>query len=92
MSGVEEGGVHAHGEPAVAALGGADQLQAEAELAGVGEIVALEVLDALVGNVLEAHGRAEGEARENGHLRRRILARYIFGGVRLGITLKLSLS
>ena len=92
MSGVEEGGVHPHGEPAVAALSCADQLEPEAELAGVGEIVALEVLDALEGDVLEAHGRAEGEAREDGHLGGGVLARNVFGGVGLGVTLKLSLS
>ncbi len=37
---VEEGGMHAHRQPAVAALGGADQLQAEPELARVLEVVA----------------------------------------------------
>ena len=41
VPGVEEGGVYAHREPAVAALGGADQLQAEAKLAGVLEVVGL---------------------------------------------------
>ena len=39
MPGVEERGMHAHRQPAVAALGGADQLQAEAELAGVLQVV-----------------------------------------------------
>ena len=40
VPGVEERGMHAHRQPAVAALGGADQLQPETELARVLEVVA----------------------------------------------------
>ncbi len=50
------------------------------------------MLDALVGDVLEAHGGAEGKAREDGHLGGGVAAGDVVGGVGLGITLKLSLS
>ena len=48
---VEERRVDADAEAAVDALGRADQLEAEAELAGVLEVVGGEVLDALVGDL-----------------------------------------
>ena len=66
--------MHVHRQPALAALGGADQLQPEAELARVLEVVAVQVLDALVAHVVEVHRRAERQPREDRHLRRRVAA------------------
>ena len=77
--------MHAHRQAAVAALGGADQLQAEAELARVLEVVAVQVLDALVAHVVEMHRRAEREAREDRHLRGRVAAADVVAGVGLGV-------
>ena len=72
MPGVQERGMHPHRQPAVATLGGADQLQPESKLAGVLEIVGVQVLDAFVAHVVEVHRRAEREPREDRHLRRRV--------------------
>ena len=50
---VEEGRVHAHAQAAVDALGGADELQPEPEVARVLHVVGGDVLDALVGDLVE---------------------------------------
>ena len=74
MPGVEERGIDAHRQPTVAALGGPDQLQAEAQLAGILEIVCLQVLYPLLRHVVQVHRRAERQPRENRHLRGRVTA------------------
>ena len=91
MAGVEERRVDAHGHAAVEALGGADQLQPEAELAGIGEVVDLQVLDSLIADVVEVHRRAEREAREDRHLRRGVAAADVVARVGLGEAAALSL-
>ena len=77
--------MHAHRQAAVAALGRADELQPEPELARVLQVVAVQVLDAFVGHVVEVHRRAERQAREDRHLRRGVAAGDVVGGVGLGI-------
>ena len=61
MAWIQEGRVHAHGQPAVHALGGAEQLQPQAQLARVLHVVGGDVLDSLVGDLVEVHRRVEGQ-------------------------------
>ena len=91
MAGVQEGGVHAHREPSLQALGGPDQLQPQAELAGVLHVVALQLLDALVADLVEAHGRPEGQARQDRHLGRRVAAVDVLARIGLGVAQPLGL-
>jgi len=72
VAAVEEAGEDADADPAVAALGDAEQLQREAELLRVGEVVRLDRLYPLVGDLGERDRRVEGEAGEDRHLRRRV--------------------
>ncbi len=55
------------------------------------QVVGLQVLDALVAHVVEVHRRAEREAREDRHLRRRVPAADVVGGVGLGVAAALGL-
>ena len=82
---VEERGVHPHADAAVDALGGADELEAEAELPRVLHVLARDVLDPLVAHVVEVHGRVERQAREDRHLGRRVLAVDVLGRVGLRV-------
>ena len=82
---VEEAGEDADADAAVAAFGDAEQLQREAELLGVGEVVGLDRLDPLVGDLGEVDRGVEGEAGEDRHLRRRVGAADVVGGVGLGV-------
>ena len=85
MAVVEERRVHADRELAVDALGGADELQPEAELARVLHVVGGDVLDALVGDLVDVHRRVERQPREDRHLRRGVLAGDVVGRVGLGV-------
>ncbi len=91
MPGVEEHRVDPHREPALAALGGADQLQSETHLARGAQVVGLQMLDALVAHVLDAHGGTERQAREDRHLRCRVAAAHIVARVGLGVAAALRL-
>ena len=91
MAAVEEGRVHADAEPAVDALGGADELEPQPEVARVLHVVGGDVLDALVEHLVEVHGRVEGQPREDRHLGRRVLAVDVLGGVGLGVAQRLGL-
>ena len=91
MAGVEEHGVHPHRQPAPEPLGGADQLQAEAHFARRAQVVGLQLLDPLVAHVVEVHRRAEREAREDRHLRRRVPAADVVARVGLGVAAALRL-
>ena len=91
MLGVEEGGVHAHVEPAADALGGADQLQPEAEVERVGHVVGGDLLDALVADLVEVDRRGEREPREDRHLGRGVAAGDVVGRVGLGVAERLRL-
>ena len=82
---VEEAGEDADADPALAPLGDAEQLQREAELLGVGEVVGLDLLDPLVGDLVEGHRGVEGEPGEDRHLRRRVGAADVVGRVGLGV-------
>src|SRR5436309_2060425 len=53
VSRIQEGGVHAHRKALADALGGADQLELEAEIAGVLQVVGLDVLDPLEGHLVQ---------------------------------------
>ena len=88
---VEEGRVHAHRQAALAAFGGADQLQPQAQLAGVLEVVGVEVLDALVAHVLEVHRRPERETGEDRHLGGGVAAGDVVARVGLGVAEALGL-
>ena len=85
MPRVQERGVDADGDAAVDALGGADQLQAEAEIAGVGDVLGGDVLDALVGHLVQVDGGREREPREDRHLGRGVAAGDVVGRVGLGV-------
>ena len=84
--------MHADAEPAVDPLGGADQLQPQAELLRVGDVVGRDVLDALVADLVEVHGRVEGEPGEDGHLRGGVAARDVVGRVGLRVAERLRLA
>ncbi len=73
------------GDAAVDALRGAHELQPEAELARVLEVVGLQVLDPFVAHVVEVHGRAEREPREDRHLRCGVAPGDVVAGIGLGI-------
>ena len=85
VAAVEEAGEDADADPAVAPLGDAEQLQREAELLRVGEVVGLDRLDPLVGDLVEGHRGVEGEPGEDRHLRRGVGAVDVVGGVGLGV-------
>ena len=85
VAGVEERRVHAHASAAVDALGGPDQLQPEAEVARVLDVVGGDVLDALVADVVEVDRRVERQPGEDRHLRRGVLAGDVVGRVGLGV-------
>ena len=77
--------MHAHRQPAVEPLGGADQLQPEPELAGVLDVVGGDVLDALVADLVEVHRRVERQPGEDRHLRGGVLAVDVLGRIGLGV-------
>ena len=83
--------MHADRQAAADPLGGADQLQPEAELARVLEVVGLDLLDPLVADLVEVHRRVEREPREDRHLRRRVAAVDVLGGIGLGVAEPLGL-
>ena len=85
MAAVEEAGEDADADPAVAPLGDAEQLQREAELLGVGEVVGLDRLDPLVGDLVERDRGVEGEPGEDRHLRRGVGAVDVVARVGLGV-------
>ena len=85
VAAVQEAGEDADADPAVAKLGDAEQLQREAELLRVGEVVGLDLGDPLVGDVVERDRRVEGEPGEDRHLRRRVGAADVVGRVGLGV-------
>ena len=60
------------------------QLQRVAKLVGPGEVLRLELHDALGEHLFRLHARAEGELRQDAELLRRIAARDVQGGVGLG--------
>ncbi len=77
--------MHADGQLAVEPLGRADQPQREAEVAGVLDVLAGQVLDPLVRHVGEMHRGVEGQPREDRHLRGGVLAGDVVGRIRLGV-------
>ena len=85
MAGIEERRVHVDRQPAVAPFGGADQLQAEAQLARIGEVVQLQLLDAFIAHVVQAHRGAERQAREDRHLGRRVAPADVVVRIGLGV-------
>ena len=91
VAAVEERRVDADADAAVDALGGADELQPEAQLLRVGHVLAGDVLDPLVAHVVEVHRRVEREAREDRHLRRGVGAVDVLGRVGLGVAEPLGL-
>jgi hypothetical protein len=89
---VEEAGEHPHADLAVAdPLRDAEQLQREAELLRVSEVVRLDPLDPLIGDVLELDRGPEREPREDRHLGRGVRAADIVGRVGLGVAKVLGL-
>src|SRR5207302_7631171 len=56
----------------------------QTELAGIFQIVTAQVLDALVAYLVEVHGRAECEPRQDRHLGGGVAARDVVAGIRLG--------
>ena len=83
--------MHADRQRLADALGGADQLQPEAELAGVLDVVGRDLADALVADLVEVDRRAERQPREDRHLRGRVAAVDIVAGVGLGVAEPLGL-
>ena len=82
---VEEAREDADADPAVAALGDAEQLEREAELLRVGEVVGLDLVIPSNATSSSADRRVEGEPREDRHLRRGVGAADVVGGVGLGV-------
>ena len=92
MTAVEERGVHAHAQAAVDPLRRPDQLEAEAEVAGVLEVVARQVLDPLVRDLRERDRRVERQPGEDRHLRGGVAAGDVVGGIGLGVAQLLRLA
>ena len=76
--------MHAHRDPLRESLGGPDQLQREAQLAGEGDVVAGDRGDPLVANVVDVHRDSEREPREDRHLGGRVGPAHVVDGVRFG--------
>jgi hypothetical protein len=76
--------MHPHRQSAAATLGGADQLETEAQLARILEIGDVQVFDALVADIVQVHRRAEREPCEDRHLRGRVPAADVVARVGLG--------
>ena len=91
MARVQEDRVHAHRQPVADPLGGADQLELEPEIARVLEVIGLDVLDALVADLVEVHRGVEREPRDDRHLRGRIAAVDVVGRIGLGVAEPLGL-
>ena len=72
-------------------LGRADQLELEPELVRVLEVVGLDVLDPLVADLVQMHGRVERQPREDRHLGRGVAAVDVLGRIGLGVSEPLSL-
>ena len=85
MAGIEERGMHAHGDAVVDALGGADQLQPESEVARVGDVLGGDLLDPLVDHLVEVDRRGERQPGEDRHLRGGVAAGDVVGRVGLGV-------
>ena len=75
----------ADAQPAVASLGDPEQLQGQAELLRVGDVVGLDLGDPLAGDVVEGHRGAEGEPGEDRHLGRGVRALDVIGRVGLRV-------
>ena len=82
---VEEAREDPDAQPAVAALGDAEQLQRQAELLRVGDVVGLDLGDPLTGDVVEGHRGPEGQPGEDRHLRRRVCALDVVGRIGLRV-------
>ena len=91
MARVQERRVDADRQAVADPLGGADQLQPEAEVAGVLEVVGLDLLDPLVADLVEVHRRVERQPGEDRHLGRGVAAVDVLGGVGLGVAEPLGL-
>ena len=85
MASVQEAREHAHAGAAVEPLRDAEQLQHQAELLRVVEVVGRDLLDALERDLVEAHGCVEREPREDRHLGRGVLAVHVLGRVGLRV-------
>ena len=85
VPGVQERRMYAHRQASVDALGGADELEPEPEVARVLDVVGRKMLDPLVAHLLEMDRRVEREPREDGHLRGGVLAVDVLRRVGLGI-------
>ena len=84
--GIEEAGEDANADLLLAdALGHPEQLQRQAELLRVGEVIGTDPLDALVGDVVQRHRRPEREPRQDRHLRRGVGTADVVGGIGLGV-------
>ena len=77
--------MHADADAAVDALGRADQLQPEAELVRVGHVVGGDVLDALVGDLVEMDRGRERQPGEDRHLGGGVAAGHVVGRVGLRV-------
>ena len=85
MVAVDECRLHAHVEPFVDERRRAHQPDRHSELARGLDVLRSHRLDALAQHVVGRDARAEGDCREDGHLRRGIGARHILGRVGLGV-------
>ena len=85
VAGIQERRVDAHREAAVDPLGGPDQLEAETEIAGVLEVVGLDLLDPLVADLIEVDRRVEREPGEDRHLGGGVATVDVLGRVGLGV-------
>jgi hypothetical protein len=65
----------ADGDPTVHPLRPPDQLERQPEIAGVGHVVGGDVLDPLVGDLVEVHRGGERQAGEDRHLGGGVAAR-----------------
>ena len=87
----DHGGMHAHIDPILAAMGDGQKLDDVAHVASCLDIHRRDVRDAVGENIVQGHTRVEGDGRQDGDLRRRVEAAHVRRGIGLGEALLLRL-
>ena len=85
MAWIEEGRMHPDGQATVDPLGGPDQLEPEAELTRVLEVIGLDVLDPFVDHLVDVDRRVKCQPGQDRHLGCGVRAIDVVGGIGLRV-------